>query len=92
MFAQYISISYIILKVKEKIREKYTQEKVIVLGPVAPKLSKINNSHRERLIIKCRNSSNFRNLISESLKEFLQNKYYSGKVTAYVDMNPDSLF
>ena len=83
---------YFFEKVKEKIREKYTQEKVIVLGPVAPKLSKINNSHRERLIIKCRNSSNFRNLISESLKEFLQNKYYSGKVTAYVDMNPDSLF
>ena len=77
---------------KEKLQEKYPDEKVIVLGPVAPKLAKINNSFRERLIIKCRNSAHFRNLISECLKAFATNKYYSEKVTAFADMNPDSLY
>ena len=77
---------------KEKLQEKYPDEKVIVLGPVAPKLAKINNSFRERLIIKCRNSVHFRNLISECLKAFATNKYYSEKVTAYADINPDSLY
>ncbi|MBO5934760.1 MAG: primosomal protein N' [Clostridia bacterium] len=77
---------------KEKLQEKYPDEKVIVLGPVAPKLAKINNSFRERLIIKCRNSSHFRNLISECLRAFATNKYYSEKVTAYADINPDSLY
>lgn len=77
---------------KEKLQEKYPGEKVIVLGPVAPKLAKINNSFRERLIIKCRNSSHFRNLISECLRAFATNKYYSEKVTAYADINPDSLY
>lgn len=77
---------------KEKLQADYPDEKVIVLGPVAPKLAKINNSFRERLIIKCRNSSRFRALISECLKAFATNKYYSEKVTAYADINPDSLY
>ncbi len=77
---------------KEKLQANYPDEKVIVLGPVAPKLAKINNSFRERLIIKCRNSAHFRTLISECLKAFATNKYYSEKVTAYADMNPDSLY
>ena len=83
---------YFFGKFRDKLQEKHPDEKVIVLGPVAPKLSKINNSHRQRLIIKCRNSSHFRNLISECLKEFSNNKYYHGKVTVYADMNPDSLY
>ena len=83
---------YFFGKFRDKLQEKHPDEKVIVLGPVAPKLSKINNCHRQRLIIKCRNSSHFRNIISECLKEFLNNKYYHGKVTAYADMNPDSLY
>ncbi len=77
---------------KEKLQDEYSGEKVIVLGPVAPKLAKINNRFRERLIIKCHNSANFRKLISECLKAFLTNKYYADKVTAYADMNPDSLY
>lgn len=76
---------------REKLQQRYPDEKVIVLGPVPPKLAKINNSFRERLIIKCRNTSHFRNLISECLKEFLTNKYYD-KVAVYADMNPDSLY
>ena len=76
---------------KEKLSAEYQNEKVIVLGPVPPKLAKINNCYRERLIIKCRNSAPFRELISRCLKEFLTNKYYDN-VTVYADMNPESLY
>ncbi len=76
---------------KEKLSGEYKDEKVIVLGPVPPKLAKINNSFRERLIIKCRNSSRFRKLISECLKVFLTNKYYDN-VTVFADINPESLY
>ena len=74
-----------------KLTEKYTNEKVVVLGPVAPKVAKISNNYRERLIIKCKNSSSFRQLIAECLKDFSKIKLY-GKITALADMNPESMY
>ena len=76
---------------KEKLSDDYKGEKVIVLGPVPPKLAKINNSFRERLIIKCKNTSRFRKLMAECIKEFSTNKYYD-KVTVFADINPESLY
>lgn len=76
---------------KSKLSEKYNNEKVVVLGPVAPKIAKISNNYRERLIIKCKNSASFRQLISECLKEFSKLRLY-GKITAYADMNPESMY
>lgn len=76
---------------KAKLTEKYSNEKVVVLGPVAPKIAKISNNYRERLIIKCKNSPSFRQLVAECLKEFSKLKLY-GKITAYADMNPESMF
>lgn len=76
---------------KEKLSSDYKDEKVIVLGPVPPKLAKINNSFRERLIMKCRNTAKFRKLVAECIKEFSTNKYYD-KVTVFADINPESLY
>lgn len=76
---------------KEKLLEKYNDEKVVVLGPVAPKIGKISNKYRQRLIIKCKNSVRFRALVSECLKEFSTYKAYNN-ITVYADMNPDSLY
>ena len=76
---------------KEKLLEKYEDEKVVVLGPVAPKIGKISNKYRQRLIIKCKNSVRFRALVSECLKEFSTYKAYNN-ITVYADMNPDSLY
>lgn len=76
---------------KEKLLEKYNDEKVVVLGPVAPKIGKISNKYRQRLIIKCKNSVRFRSLVSECLKEFSTYKAYNN-ITVYADMNPDSLY
>lgn len=75
---------------REKLNDKYSNEKVVVLGPVAPKIAKVSNNYRERLIIKCKNSPSFRKLISECLKEFSNIRMYS-KITAFADMNPESI-
>jgi primosomal protein N' (replication factor Y) len=40
----------------------------IVLGPLPPKVSKINNQFRQKIIIKCKNNSSFRALIDAALK------------------------
>ena len=50
---------------------------------------KINEKFRYRLIIKCRNSKRFRELISEILIKTSTDSRFSG-VTVYADINPDS--
>lgn len=47
---------------------------------------KISNKYRFKIIIKCKNNSEFRALLSKILCEFGKNKEFSG-VTAYADMN-----
>ncbi|HOO26366.1 MAG TPA: primosomal protein N', partial [Clostridiales bacterium] len=47
--------------------EKYTEQKIVVLGPAPSRILKVNNRYRYRLIIKCKNSKEFRNMISETL-------------------------
>ena len=77
-------------EIRNKTSNKYKNEKIIVLGPMPPRISKINNKYRYRLIIKCKNTSGFRAMISELLVEFGKNKKYNG-ITVSADMNPESL-
>ncbi len=77
-------------KLRELLTEKYKEEKIIVLGPMPPRVSKINNKFRFRLIIKCKNSKRFRNMISEMLIDFGKNKNYNN-VTVSADINPENL-
>lgn len=76
--------------IKSKTKDKYSKQKVIVLGPMPPRISKISNKYRYRLIIKCKNNKIFRKMISELLIEFGKNKKYSD-VTFVADINPSNL-
>jgi primosomal protein N' (replication factor Y) len=69
--------------------EKYSDIKIIVLGPVAPRIAKIGGKYRGRIIIKCKNDKNFRAMISELLKEFEKDK--KENVNIYADINPESI-
>ena len=69
--------------------EKYSDIKIIVLGPVAPRIAKIGGKYRGRIIIKCKNDKNFRAMISELLKEFAKDK--KENVNIYADINPESI-
>lgn len=66
---------------------KYKDVKLVVLGPTQAKISKINNNYRYRIAIKCKNSLNIRNMITEILKRVDKIKKYKG-VSITVDLNP----
>ncbi len=70
--------------------EKYTEEKIIVLGPVAPRIFKVGGKFRNRILIKCKNSKNFRAMISEILIEFSKNIKHND-VIVYADINPEGI-
>lgn len=71
-------------------KEKYPENKLIVLGPVAPRIAKIGGKFRSRIIIKCKNDKSFRNMISELLKEFSK-ELKQDNVNISVDINPESI-
>ena len=68
--------------------EQYSDLKIIVLGPVAPRVSKVGGKFRNRIIIKCRNNKRFREMISKLLKDTDKSK---NNISIYVDINPESL-
>lgn len=70
--------------------EKFSDVKIIVLGPATPKIAKIGGKFRNRIIIKCRYGKRLRAFISELLKDFMKNKKYDD-VSIYADINPESL-
>lgn len=81
---------YFLQELKNSASEEYKDVKIIVLGPMPPRLSKINNKFRYRLIIKCKNNKNFRNMLSGLLISFGKNKDYSD-VSVVADINPENL-
>lgn len=75
---------------KYKLENEFKNQKVIVLGPGPARVAKISNKYRYRLIIKCKNSLKFREMIYRVLEEFNSKSLYS-TVTAYVDINPENI-
>lgn len=75
--------------IKKYISSEYKGEKIITLGPMPARVAKVGGKFRHRLIIKCRNSSNFRQMISRVLIDMGKDTAFS-KVTVYADMNPDT--
>ncbi len=65
---------------------KYPKLPLRILGPSPALVIKVSNKFRYKLIIKCKNNREFRELLSSLLVEFGNSKEYSG-VTAYADMN-----
>ena len=82
--------AFVFDSIKNKTGADYKNEKLIVLGPMPARILKISNRFRYRLIIKCINTSKFRQLAAELLIEFGNNKDFSD-VAAFVDMNPESI-
>ncbi|MBQ9518216.1 MAG: primosomal protein N' [Eubacterium sp.] len=71
-------------------KEKYSEVKLVVLGPTPSKISKINNHFRYRLALKCKNSENVRSMVTEILKIITKNKEYK-QVSISVDINPNDI-
>jgi primosomal protein N' (replication factor Y) len=75
---------------KAKLLTDYSAQKIIALGPMAARVSKISNKFRYRLILKCKNSTQFRKMMSELLKEFSAINSFSD-VSVYIDINPENI-
>ena len=76
--------------IQEATKEAYKNVKVMVLGPMSPRISKINNRYRYRIIVKCRNNKDFRLMMKDLLARFAKNKDFRN-VNVSIDMNPESL-
>ena len=69
--------------------EEFEGEKIITLGPMPARVAKVSGKYRYRLIIKCRNTKRFRQMISKLLIEMGTDSRFSS-VTTYADINPES--
>ena len=77
-------------KIKTLNEYKYPSVKMIILGPSAASIPRVNGKYRYRIIIKTKNTADFRRVISTALIEFGKDRR-NAKVTVYADMNPDSI-
>ncbi len=73
--------------IKNAVTSDYSDVKINLLGPLQPRVSKINNKYRNVITIKCKNNKRFREMMSELLKTYMKNaKYSTANVT--IDINP----
>ncbi|MDR3314656.1 MAG: primosomal protein N' [Oscillospiraceae bacterium] len=68
----------------------FAGEKIIVLGPMPARVSKLGNRFRWRLLVKCHSSAAFRRMVADVLSAFGKESRFA-KVTAYADMNPETI-
>lgn len=72
------------------VKSQLSSHKIIALGPMPARVSKISNKYRYRLILKCKNTTAFRKDLGQMLSSFLKSNSCSD-VTVYIDMNSQTL-
>lgn len=70
----------------ELAQREYAELPIRILGPSPAAVIKVSNKFRYKLIIKCRNTHAFRDLLAAVLESYGNRREFS-KVTAYADMN-----
>ncbi len=75
---------------KSAVSGEFKDVKLITLGPTAAAVPKVNNSYRYKLIIKYKNTKRFKEMMSTVIAEYGKSAF-SKKVTASVNVNPDSI-
>ena len=68
-------------------REEYSDLPLRVLQPSPAAVAKVSNKYRYKLLIKCRNTSRLREMVSRLLVQFASQREFQ-QVTAYADPNP----
>ncbi|MGN0531574.1 MAG: primosomal protein N' [Eubacterium sp.] len=67
--------------------DEFKELKFVVLGPTPAKIAKINNNYRYKIVLKCKNSTKIRNMITKILKSMSKIKEYKD-VSIVADINP----
>lgn len=71
-------------------QKEYPDLPLRVFGPTPASVLRVNQKYRFKLLIKCRSSKDFRELMARLLVIHGKNHLFSA-VTAYADMNPDHI-
>ena len=71
---------------KTALNEKYNEIPISIFGPSAASILKVNDEFRYKIIIKCKNSKKFRNMLSEVYIEFLKR---AKRPKISIDVNPN---
>ncbi len=82
----YNTINQVFKNIKSMVDCDYNDIKLIILGPSAASVPKINNKYRYRIIIKTKNTARFRELIGRATDIKLKKDTYIG-----VDINPENI-
>lgn len=82
--------NYLLSCLKREVGENYSAVKLRVLGPTAATVMKVNNCYRYKLIIKYKNSKDFRSMMKTVLADFNKSQY-AKHISAFIDVNPDSI-
>lgn len=61
-----------------------------VIGPAQAAVARMGGKYRYKLLIKCKNGARFRALLARLLQEYGRQRAFSD-VTAFADMNPESI-
>ena len=72
--------------IKINIADKFSDVKVIILGPSAAAVPRINGKYRYRMIIKCKNNKRFREMLKLSTAIKMRRDLSIG-----IDMNPETV-
>lgn len=86
-----VAANEVLNSLKSFTKDEYKDVQIIVLGPVPARVLRVSGKFRYRIIIKCRNSSRFREMISKILKQSGSDPKFK-KVSLYAAMNPDTIF
>lgn len=73
----------------EALRGEYKDIKMIVFGPFEAGIYKVAGKYRMRYVLKCKNNTRTRELLSKLYSDFLDGTF--GSVGISIDMNPQSL-
>ena len=77
------------LKMQVIIQSKFSHLPLNIIGPIPYSVLKVNNKYRYKLILKCKNTKDFRSMIFENICEFRNLPEFKA-ITVFADINPYS--
>ena len=75
---------------KTAVTGEFSEVKLVLLGPTAAAVPKVNSNYRYKVIIKYKNSKKFKEMMNTVTAEY-NKSVYAKKITATVNVNPDSI-
>ncbi len=85
-----LSSEYFLYELSNIANQNKKQFPLRILRPSPAAVHKIGGKYRYKLIIKCKNTIEFRDVIADLLIKFAKNKDYK-EVTAFADLNPSTI-